>query len=55
MITRDVKDIVRWAVNEARSGGRDYIGQADAALKAVLAVRPDLSRAEIMQLVYWAV
>ena len=34
---------VRRAIQEARAGGRDYLGQSEHAVRIVLRVRPDMS------------
>lgn len=51
MITEDLKHVIYGAVLEAKRKGRDYIGQLQAAVKAVLAVRPDLSLLDIINMV----
>jgi hypothetical protein len=52
-IHRDLHRIVSRAVVEARASGRDYLGQTDAAAKAVVAVRPDLTLPQAMLAVTW--
>lgn len=43
---RDLQGVVVRALSAARSSGRDYLGQNDAAARAVMAVRPDLTFSE---------
>ena len=37
---------VRQAIQEAREGGRDYLGQSEHAVRVVLRVRPDMSQSD---------
>jgi hypothetical protein len=45
--------VVSRALSAARACGRDYVGQSDAATRAVLAVRPDLTFTEANRAVDW--
>ena len=42
----DLIRLVRRAIEEARNGGRDYLGQSEFAVRMVLSVRPDMSASE---------
>ncbi len=50
---RDLQGVVSRALSAARACGRDYVGQSDAATRAVLAVRPDLTFTEANRAVDW--
>ena len=42
-IYADLVRPVRRAIQDARAGGRDYLGQSEHAIRTVLRVRPDMS------------
>ena len=42
---------VRQAIQEARAGGRDYLGQSEHAVRVVLTVRPDMSLSDASSVV----
>ena len=50
---RDLQGVVSRALSAARATGRDYISQNDAAARAVMAVRPDLTFSEANRAVDW--
>jgi hypothetical protein len=50
---RDLQGVVSRALSAARSSGRDYLGQTEAAARAVMAVRPDLTFSEANRAVDW--
>ncbi len=50
---RDLQGVVSRALSAARACGRDYLGQTEAAARAVLAVRPDLTFTEANRAVDW--
>ena len=50
---RDLQGVVARALSAARSSGRDYLGQTDAAARAVMAVRPDPTIGEANRAVDW--
>ena len=45
----DVARIVAQALADAREKGLDYIGQTEHAVRAVLAVRPDLTAGDALR------
>ena len=47
----DLHRIITGAVAEARDQGLDYTGQTERAVRAVLAVRPDMTAAEALSVV----
>lgn len=47
----DLIRLVRRAIEEARNGGRDYLGQSDFAVRQVLSVRPDMSASDAVKAV----
>ena len=49
----DFHGVVERALRAARASGRDYVGQTDAAARAVVAVRPDLTMSQAMLAVNW--
>ena len=51
MTDDDLAGIVARAIVEARDKGLDYIGQTGHAVRAVLAVRPDMTASAAMQAV----
>jgi hypothetical protein len=53
IVRHDLHGIVTRALSAARASGRDYVGQTEAAARAVLAVRPDLSFHDAMLAVNW--
>ena len=50
---RDLEGVVARALSAARASGRDYVTQNDAAARAVMAVRPDLTFTEANHAVDW--
>ncbi len=51
MADEDLASIVACAIEEARDEGLDHIGQTEHAVRAVLAVRPDMTAGAAMQAV----
>ena len=51
MADEDLAGIVARALAEARDKGLDHIGQTEHAVRAVLAVRPDMTASAAMQAV----
>lgn len=49
----DLQGVVDRALGSARASGRDYLGQTDAAARAVVAVRPDLTMSQATLAVNW--
>ncbi len=49
MADDDVARIVAQALADAREKGLDYIGQTEHAVRAVLAVRPDLTAGDALR------
>ncbi len=49
--TEALQRIILSAISEARASGEDYLGQTESAVRAVLAVEPDLTASEAMQVV----
>lgn len=47
----DLAGIVARAITEARDKGLDHIGQTEHVVRAVLAVRPDMTASAAMQVV----
>jgi hypothetical protein len=47
----DLIRLVRRAIEEARSGGRDYLGQSEFAVRTVLSVRPDMTASDAVKAV----
>ncbi len=48
---RDLEGVVARTVRSARAQGRDYMSQSRAAAHAVMAVRPDLSLGQALDVV----
>jgi hypothetical protein len=53
VVRQDVQGVVKRALSAARAAGRDYVGQTEAAARAVAAVRPDLSLQDAVWAVNW--
>jgi hypothetical protein len=53
MLHHDLQGVVARALRSARATGRDYLGQTEAAARAVVAVRPDLTLSQAMVAVNW--
>ncbi len=51
MADTDLAGIVARAIQEARDKGLDHIGQTGHAVRAILAVRPDMTASAAMQAV----
>ena len=47
----DLIRLVRRAIQEARDAGRDYLGQGEFAVRAVLRVRPDMTATDAVRAV----
>ena len=52
-VGHDLHGVVKRTLSSARASGRDYVGQTEAAARAVVAVRPDLSFHDAMLAVNW--
>jgi hypothetical protein len=48
---RDLEGVVARTVRSARAQGRDYMSQSRAAAQAVMAVRPDMSLGQALDVV----
>ena len=44
----DLKDVIQQALEDARSRGRDYVGQTELAVMAVRQVRPDMNTSDAL-------
>jgi len=45
---QDLQRIARRALEEAQAAGRDYLSQTEAAVRAVRAVRPEVTASEAL-------
>ncbi len=46
-----LENVIRQALADARTAGRDYLTQTELAVRAVLKARPDLTASEALSLV----
>ncbi len=44
----DLKHVIQQALEDARSRGRDYVGQTELAVRAVTQVRPDMNASDAL-------
>ena len=44
----DLENVIRQALADAQAAGRDYLTQTEAAVRAVLQVRPDMTASEAL-------
>jgi hypothetical protein len=44
----DLERVIRQALADARAAGRDYLGETETAVQAVLRVRPGMTGSEAM-------
>ena len=51
MEPRDLKPVILRAFSDARLGGRDFLGQIQAGVNAVIMVRPGMSKTEALAFV----
>lgn len=50
----DLKHVIEQALEDARSRGRDYVGQTELAVRAVRQVRPDMTASHALAAVRFA-
>ncbi len=50
---QDLQGVVGRVLRLARASGRDYLGQTEAAARAVVSVRPDMTMSQAMRAVNW--
>ncbi len=48
-----LRRIIARAISEARASGGDYLGQTESAVRAVLAVEPDITASDALLVVKW--
>ena len=47
----DLERVIRQALKDAEAAGRDHLSQTEAAVRAVLQVRPDMTASEALSAV----
>ena len=48
----DLKHVIQQALDNARSRGRDYVGQTELAVRAIRQVRPDMNASDALAAVH---
>ncbi len=45
---RDLKNVIQQALGDARTAGKDHMGQTELAVQAVQRVRPDMTASDTL-------